>query len=138
MYLSQSLVFIIFTVIWNNALSQQKGGIEIHADPRIETNIKKMGSVSPGTSSPQFSGYRVQLSFDPDRKTIDADRNRFSAAHPDIETYVTFNAPNFFLKVGDFRSPLEAEKLKDKVISDFPTSFIIKEQVNLPRVDSKQ
>jgi hypothetical protein len=48
---------------------------------------------------------------------------------------VVFNAPNYVLKVGDFRAELEAERIKDNLFKDFPTSFIVKELVNLPRID---
>jgi len=116
-------------------LEAQEGSIEIHADPRIDVLVKKQGSVSTGTASPQLSGFRVQLTFDPDKKTIDDARVRFEASYPNVQTYVMFNAPNFFLKAGDFRTQLEAEKLKENVTSEFPTSFIIKEQINLPKVD---
>lgn len=130
-------IFIAFLFILSitNASSQERGNVEIHTDPRIDALVKKQGSVSPGASSPQIQGFRVQLSFDPDRKTIDEARARFESAYPNIDSYVMFNAPNFFLKVGDFRTQLEAEKLKESVTPDFPASFIIKEQVNLPRIE---
>lgn len=128
------LSFILISLSYASA-AQETRTIEIHADPRIDALVKKQGSVSPGATSPQISGFRVQLMFDPDKKSIDDARSRFTAAYPNVDTYVMFNAPNFFLKAGDFRTQLEAEKLKDQVNSNFPTCFIIKEQVNLPRID---
>jgi hypothetical protein len=128
------LSFVLITLSYTS-VAQETGNIEVHADPRIDALVKKQGSINPGANSPQISGFRVQLMFDPDKKTIDDARSRFTATYPNVDTYVMFNAPNFFLKVGDFRTQLEAEKLKDKVNSDFPTCFIIKEQVNLPRID---
>jgi hypothetical protein len=74
--------------------------------------------------------------FEPERRTIEEARSRFSAQYPNIDTYVVFNAPHFFLKAGDFRTLMEAEKLKENVVSEFPTSFIVKEQVNLPKIDN--
>ncbi|MFN5846780.1 MAG: SPOR domain-containing protein, partial [Flavobacteriia bacterium] len=87
------------------------------------------------SNSPQISGFRIQITFDPERKTIDEARERFTSVYPTIDTYVIFNAPNYVLKVGDFRSQLEAEKIKNSFVSDFPTCFIIKEMINLPRID---
>jgi len=132
---SELIIFVLLVFSMTDAFGQQTGKVEIHADPRIDALVKKQGSVSPGASSPQISGFRVQLTFDSDRKTIDDARARFESAYPDIDTYVMFNAPNFFLKAGDFRTQLEAEKLKESITPDFPTCFIIKEQVNLPRID---
>ena len=62
-------------------------------------------------------------------------RAQFSRKYPKIETYVTYNAPNYILKVGDFRTQLEADQLKTEVSSEFPTSFVVQERINLPRID---
>jgi len=50
---------------------------------------------------------------------------------------VLFNAPHFVLKVGDFRTSLEAERVRESLIKDFPASFIVKEMINLPRIDQE-
>ena len=128
---------VLFISSINFFFAQSSGAVVIHADQRLDLLVKKQGNIPPGSTSPQMTGYRVQLAFDPDKKTIDDARIRFTEAHPDIDTYVIFNAPNFFLKAGDFRTSLEAEKLKESITSEFPACFLIKEQVNLPRIDSK-
>lgn len=128
------LTFFLCGAVFLNA---QEGVIEIKSDPRIELLVKKQGLPSNASNSPQISGFRIQITFDPERKTIDEARDRFTAIYPTIDTYVVFNAPNYFLKVGDFRTQLEAEKIKDGLTRDFPTSFIIKEQINLPKVDQQ-
>lgn len=128
---------VLFMSFANFFFAQSSGGVIIHADQRLDLLVKKQGNIPPGSTSPQMTGYRVQLAFDTDKKTIDDARIRFTEAHPDVDTYVVFNAPNFFLKAGDFRTSLEAEKLKESVTSEFPACFLIKEQVNLPRIDPK-
>ena len=52
-----------------------------------------------------------------------------------ILKYTNYNTPNFFLKVGDFRTRLEAEKIKSEIEAEFPTSFVVREKINLPRLD---
>jgi hypothetical protein len=77
------------------------------------------------------------LFFDADRKKIDDARSKFIAAFPKVDSYVIYNAPNYFLKVGDFRTSLEAERVKETLVKDFPTSFIVKELINLQRIDQE-
>jgi hypothetical protein len=115
----------------------QNGDVEIMKDPRIDALIRKQGLVTPPATSPQLPGYRVQLFFDADRKKIDDARSKFIAAFPKVDSYVIYNAPNYFLKVGDFRTSLEAERVKETLVKDFPTSFIVKELINLPRIDQE-
>ncbi len=122
-------IFLTFAVL------SQKGKVEIIKDARIDGLVKKQGAVIPPATSPQVPGYRVQLFFDSDRKAIDDARSKFIAAYPKIDSYVLFNAPNYVLKVGDFRTLLEAERIKDSFVQLFPTSFIVKELINLPRID---
>jgi hypothetical protein len=129
-------VLLLFVVGLNKGLAQPSGRVLIHADPRIDLLVKRHGRNSPGAPASQILGYRVQLVFEPERRTIEEARSRFSAQYPNIDTYVVFNAPHFFLKAGDFRTLMEAEKLKENVVSEFPTSFIVKEQVNLPKIDN--
>ncbi len=82
-----------------------------------------------------LNGFRIQLNFDETRQTIEDERNRFLALYPEIPAYVTFNAPNFYLKVGDYRSTLDAESDKVKLIQQFPSAFVLKEKINLPKLN---
>lgn len=129
-----AIQILIISFLSINAYSQT-GNVEIIKDARIDALVKKQGMVIPPATSPQITGYRVQLFFDSDRKLVDEARSKFVAAYPKVDSYVVFTAPNYVLKVGDFRSELEAERIKDNLFKDFPTSFIVKELVNLPRID---
>lgn len=126
---------ILFGILFHFSSVAQSGEVEVIKDTRIDGLVRKQGMVVPPATSPQITGYRVQLFFDSDRKLVDEARSKFIAAYPKIDTYVIFTAPNYILKVGDFRSELEAERVKDNLFKDFPTSFIVKELVNLPRID---
>lgn len=107
----------------------QKGNVEIIKDSRIDQLIKQEGS------SMTMTGYRIQLFFDNNKASVDEARSKFMSTYPKIDTYVFYNAPNYFLKVGDFRTHIDAEKIKSTIDNQFPTSFIVKEKINLPRID---
>ncbi|TNF48658.1 MAG: SPOR domain-containing protein [Bacteroidetes bacterium] len=113
----------------------QSGNVVVHKDPRLDNFIKQRGMIIPPATSPQMSGYRVQLIFDSNKKIVDDARSKFISQHPKIDTYISYSAPHFTLKVGDFRSKQDAEKIKDELMRDFPTCFIVKETINLPRID---
>jgi hypothetical protein len=129
-----AIQILIISFLSINVYSQT-GNVEIIKDARIDALVKKQGMVIPPANSPQITGYRVQLFFDSDRKLVDEARSKFVAAYPKVDSYVVFTAPNYVLKVGDFRSELEAERIKDNLFVNFPTSFIVKELINLPRID---
>jgi hypothetical protein len=117
-----SLIFFLLNA--NNLYTQ----VNIFKDNRIDEKIS-------GKSQKQILGYRVQICFDSDKELVDQMREKFISQYPKIDTYITFDAPNFNLKVGDFRTQIEAEKLKEKIIADYSITIIHKELINLPRVD---
>jgi hypothetical protein len=130
------LAFIVlFCLVTMNQAFTQSGVTKLHADERIEALVKKEGMAIPPATQPQINGYRVQLMFETERKKVEEAKNLFVRMYPKIDTYVQFSAPNFLLKVGDFRSYLEAEAIRDQLFKEFPTGLILKEPVNLPRVD---
>jgi hypothetical protein len=116
----------------------QSGDVTIIKDSRIDGLISKEGEVEPPAINPQINGFRIQLFFDSERSAINDARGTFISKYPRIDTYTTYNAPNFFLRVGDFRTRLEAEKVKDELSDLFPTSFIVKEKINLPRLEKEK
>lgn len=122
-------IIFFFSILISACSMAQKGEVEITKDPRIEALIKQEAA------SQQITGYRIQLFFDSDKSSVDEARARFINLFPKVDTYVTYTAPNYFLKVGDFRTQIEAEKVKSTVDAQFPTNFIVKERINLPRID---
>lgn len=127
-------VFFILILGFSN-LNAQEGNVEIVKDPKIESLIKQEGQIIPPATSPQLTGYRIQLFFDDNKSKVDEARSKFLSLHPKVDTYINYNSPNYFLKVGDFRTQMEAEKVKATIDSQFPTAFIVKEKINLPRID---
>jgi hypothetical protein len=127
-------LLFLFSIIISQFTIGQTGNVEIIKDARIDVLVKKQGLIVPPATSPQISGYRVQLAFDSDKKLIEELRTKFTLSFPNEGCYIEFKAPNFFLKAGDYRTQLEAEKMKDAIVREFPSSFIIKEMINLPKI----
>lgn len=127
--------YIIAALFLSHSLLAQTGNVTVTMDPQVENLIKQEGQIIPPATSPQLTGYRIQLFFDDNKGKVDEARSKFLSLHPKIDTYLNYNSPNYFLKVGDFRTQMEAEKVKATIDAQFPTAFIVKEKINLPRVD---
>lgn len=76
-------------------------------------------------------GYRVQIYFG-DRKNAQDKRGSFIRSYPSKGAYISYLAPNFRLRVGDFRTRLECEKFKQEIAKDYPGSYIVKDKIELP------
>ena len=130
----KTLLILIAILSFSGLSFSQTGDIQVKKDSRINALVAKQSAVVPPDTKTKINGFRVQLYFDSDRGTINNARSRFIAQYPRVDTYVEYNAPNYYLKVGDFRTRLEAEKIKAAMTAEFPTSFVIEEDINLPRL----
>jgi hypothetical protein len=133
----KSVLFTIILFLVNFSFAQ-KGNVQIIKDSKIDALISKQSEVVPPAVKPEIEGYRIQLFFDSNKSKLNASRSTFISRYPKIDTYTSYNAPNFFLKAGDFRTRLEAEKIKSEIEAEFPTSFVVKERINLPRLNKDQ
>jgi hypothetical protein len=126
---------LIFSIGIQFVSMAQKGTVEIIKDTRIDGLVYRQGAIIPPNTSPQISGYRIHLFFDSNKSLVDKARIDFISKYPKVDAYVVFRAPNYFLKVGDFRAESEAQKVKKEIKADYPTAFVVREMINLPRID---
>lgn len=82
----------------------------------------------------QVKGYRVRIYFSNEqsaREESAAAQARFRALYPEHEAYRSFVNPNFKVTAGDFLSKSEALFLKAAIIHQFPSAFVVREDINL-------
>lgn len=87
-------------------------------------------------TKPIINGYRVQIYFDSgnqSKKKANDVKTQFLAKKPDVPCYLVYQAPNFKVRVGDFRSRYEAYKLYREIRNDFPSAYIVKDEINFPK-----
>jgi hypothetical protein len=134
----------LLTVIGLTTLAQSKGTVTVVKDPKIDTIIEKRlllnkkdapVTTRPGGAIVSQMGYRVQVYYGSDRRVVFREQARFSALYPHLMTYVTYKEPNYYLRVGDFRTRMEAQKLMAELKSIYPTLFIFREKINAPNLE---
>ena len=121
--------FLCVTITSHSQLEAPLGNINIVQDSRIEELVSLEKSID------EIPGYRLQICFDSDKNVIDEARDRFLKLYPTIDTYVEFEAPHFNLKAGDFRTRLEAEKIKRQIFGEFVICIVHQDLIQLPRID---
>ncbi|MBW6491410.1 MAG: SPOR domain-containing protein [Lentimicrobium sp.] len=111
----------------------QKGNVEVIADDRIDLLVEKHKYLNRHQAV--LNGWRVQIFFDAGalskRKATDA-QHRFTARYPGIEAYLSFKEPYYRVRVGDFRTRIEAEGFLQKIKGDYPNSFAVSEMIFPP------
>lgn len=127
--------------------AQKRGEVIINKDPLIDSLIarrielnKKTAPVTAHRNGPLVSqmGYRVQVFYGSDRRETFNEQARFKSAYPKINTYIIYKEPNYYLRVGDFRTRLEAQRMMNELRPVFTTLFIFREKINAPNLDTAQ
>jgi SPOR domain len=80
-------------------------------------------------------GYRIQIYFGGERLRANNLRSDFLQEYPEIGAYVIYQQPNFKLRVGDFKTRLEAAKFLTEMQARFNMAFIVSDEVKLPELD---
>lgn len=109
----------------------QTGNVKIIADSRLDTLIVR--HVSFNKANNLVNGWRVQIFFESGNNSKSAcykSRDRFLELFPLTGSYITFTEPYYKLRVGDFRSRLDAEAFLQEVITTFPNAYIVQDMVN--------
>ena len=110
---------------------QTRGKVTVVKDPLIDTLIARRPYLGKTVGDDNTtSGYRVQIFFGSDRQAAYNAQAKFQNEYPEIKTYISYTEPNFKVRVGDFRSRLEAQKLQSELTGMFSTLFIVPEKIN--------
>ncbi len=104
------------------------GHVVIHESSRIQALMKDYAS----TKQP-LKGFRVQI-FLGDRTKAEEVRRQFMTRHTDTPAYLSYLAPNFRIRVGDLRTKLDGEKLKQALLNEFPGLYVVPCEIEMPRL----
>jgi len=104
-----------------------QGTVQIICDPKINELLGTPTSSSRASESENGSvksvGYRIQVYMDNSpraKNEVIRIQSLFSETFPSVGTYVSYNAPNWRVLVGDFRTREEANAFKQSIQNSLP------------------
>ena len=62
---------------------------------------------------------------------------RFESLYHDVVAYRTYANPYFKVTVGDFRTKSEAVQFLERIKKDFPSAFVVRENIEYPVADKE-
>ncbi len=134
-------------------------GILTDSIPTTVTVIPQKKTVKPGTSSfsasaeiiewnekytdqsknnTKIKGYTILLFSGSGANSKLKARNtlmHFDKKYPGCQSHLAWKSPNYEVRIGDFRTKLEAEKLLQEINEEFPTAFVKADFIELPLLD---
>ena len=130
-------LFIFSSSILSVHSQQRKGKTTIVADPRINELVEK--HIEFNKKKKTVPGYRIliaSLSGNNSKASAFRIKSTFSQEYPDVGAYIVFEEPNFKVKVGDFKTRLEAFAFFQLIKSSYPCT-IIQDNVLFSKVDER-
>lgn len=109
---------------------------EIIQDARVDMLVTKHIQINQAINA--MDGYRIQLFSDSgnnSKTAAQAVQDEFLVKYPETGVYLTFKSPNYKVRIGDFRTRLDAQRFLNEIAVDYPNAFIIVDQINLPKVN---
>ncbi len=113
----------------NFASTQNPGGITVHQAPEIPMLSSRFKAEHAGKSD--LKGYRVQV-FVGDRAKASEIKARVNELYPDMPAEINYLAPNFRVRVGNFRTNLDADRFLRQIKADFNGAYIVPDEIGLP------
>jgi len=127
---------IILLILSFNVRSQNTGKSDLIQDEKIDELLNLHLKVNEIANT--IPGFRINIFFQSGNNSKTGAmqcKSGFNEKFPDIEAYVVYEEPNFKVKVGDFRTRMEARGFVLQIKMDFPDAFVIKDQINFPKIN---
>lgn len=121
-----------------------KDTIRFKMDAAVESQLEKKKELNR-SKPPTIDGFRVQIYAGNSRQQAMQIRTEVVGAYTDYAAYLIYKQPTFRVRVGDFRNRFEAQKLLNELKAQYPSSFIVPDEVLVnpvlapkPAVDSTE
>jgi len=114
----------------------QAGEIKVIQDPRVDSLLQMHKKLNE--KNPHIEGWRINIFFESGNNSkkmaVDA-KAKFVQSYADVPCYVVFQEPYYKVRVGDYRTRMEAEKLLKELVPEYPNAFVVEDEINFPVID---
>lgn len=85
------------------------------------------------TENYKLEGFRIQIYSGSKRQPAKQARLKFSQKFKEVNAYEDYFQPYFKVRVGDFKTKLEALKFQKEIIGFFPDCYIVNDQIEFEK-----
>src|ERR1700761_358899 len=132
-------VVLLFLAQRGFAQQADTSGIMVTKDPRVDSLVRRQIAINEMTtreSRRNVPGFRIQVMNTPDRNKVYDAKVKIYQEFPDWKPYLLYSAPNYKLRVGDFKSEDEANAALQQLSRLFPQGlYVIRDIIELKLSD---
>ncbi|MBI3232632.1 MAG: hypothetical protein HYZ42_01080 [Bacteroidetes bacterium] len=120
-------IFILFLSM--GAFAGAQGSLKVNMSEEVDTLLLK--NLEKNKSNHNFSGFRIQVYQGTERATAFEKKKELMALFPDESVYLLFNEPNYKIRIGNYRTKIEAQKLYQYLLTIYPQTFIVPDKIDI-------
>lgn len=134
-------MFVVFFLLVSKLIvcaqknSVDTGKVELVQEYKVKELLNKHIEVN---SKAPIKGYRIKIHFGSDKNKANEIKAKFISKFPDTKAYEKYDQPNFNIRVGDFRTKLEAYKALKEIQIEFPSAFLVQDEIEMPELTSQE
>ena len=124
----KSLIILSLFLSGRTMAQSDTASVTVQKDPRIDLLVRKQTEINEETtrdSRRSIPGYRIQIMNSPDRSKVLAVKTKVYEQFPDLKLYLLYQAPNYKLKAGNFKTQEEAEDFEKQLSGLFPSGLYV-------------
>ncbi len=116
--------------------------VKIYQDERVDTLLALQKKINEfnllNEEHDGVDGFRIHLYFESGNDSKDKTmyvRDGFLRRYRDVGAYVIYESPYYRLRVGDFRSKIEAERYLQQIIRRYPAAYVVTSKIKFPKLN---
>ena len=124
------IILFSFLLIFTGVSNAQNAA---HDDIRVDELLQL--HIAYNTTFPVMPGYRIQLFMESGNTALEKAEKvteKFKGKYDNVSAYITFGEPYYRVRIGDFRTRLEAIKFLDMIQRTYPQAWVVKDKINFP------
>jgi hypothetical protein len=117
---------LILCLIYNGSVYAQDS--LIYRDARVDSLIKKqiqINEITTRDSRRNVPGFRIEVASSNNRNEVFTIKTKIYQLYPELKPYLIYQPPNYKLKVGNFKTPEEADPYLQKLNQNFPSGVYL-------------
>lgn len=135
------LTFLFITITLATRAQDSTTSVVLHKDPRFDLLLKKQGDANAATrraNARTAKGFRILVINTNKRDEAIAAKTKIYTNFPELKAYLTYQAPYFKLKAGNFRTRDEAMQYQKNLSIYFPKGVFIVNDIIEVTPDAEQ
>lgn len=115
----------------------RSGDVQLVRDEKVDLLLSKHAQINRNRKT--MDGYRIQIFFDSGNNSKTKALSiygSFKEKFPGVGAYLTFTAPNYKVRVGDFATRLDALRFLNEILPQYPNAWVTTDKIIPPQLDT--